>query len=252
MEFQKLSEQYLINSSNVIYASSIDKSKKLPQVRQRVKENSRLLPTHAVDIMTEWYDRHYSNPYPTYRDCEMLAQQGNITINQVKQWFVNVRRRTQNQFRKTRDTRCTKRKVDQDQENLNQKRVKIETVEIRQTPNYSYSAYSLDSSSCENNTVSESNSPTTYRYNYPIYNSPINNNSPNISQQNDSPILASSPIQNQNYFSQFSMNSNFSSDYTSNSNYYAQNTSDYCSYYNSSTNYQYYNNYPNVYNFQYY
>ncbi|CAF0864362.1 unnamed protein product [Brachionus calyciflorus] len=94
--------------------------KKLPQIRARVKENSRLLPTKAIDIMTEWYDRHYSNPYPTYRDCEMLAQMGGITVSQVKQWFVNVRRRTQNQFRKIRDTRNTKRRISNETEELPQ------------------------------------------------------------------------------------------------------------------------------------
>ena len=54
--------------------------------------------------MTEWYDKNYSYPYPTYRDCEHLANTGQITISQVKQWFVNVRRRTQNQFRRTHDS----------------------------------------------------------------------------------------------------------------------------------------------------
>ena len=76
--------------------------KKLPMVRQRVKENSRLLPQQAVDLMTAWYDKHYSNPYPSFRDTEQLARDGCITVGQVKQWFVNVRRRTHNQFRMKR------------------------------------------------------------------------------------------------------------------------------------------------------
>jgi hypothetical protein len=77
--------------------------KKLPITRQRIKSNSRLLPQNAINIMTAWYDKHYANPYPTYREFEQLAIAGSITINQVKQWFVNVRRRTHNQFRKKRD-----------------------------------------------------------------------------------------------------------------------------------------------------
>jgi hypothetical protein len=77
--------------------------KRLPIQRQRVKQNSRLLPQSSIDIMTQWYDRHYANPYPNYRELEMMSQAGGITINQVKQWFVNVRRRTQNIFRKKRE-----------------------------------------------------------------------------------------------------------------------------------------------------
>ena len=60
------------------------------------------MPQEAIDIMTVWYDAHYTNPYPTFKDCEDLAEAGKVSINQVKQWFVNVRRRTQNQFRKRR------------------------------------------------------------------------------------------------------------------------------------------------------
>jgi len=82
-------------------------------MRQRLKPNSRLLPKQAVEIMTQWYDRNYSNPYPTFRDCEILASNGNITIEQVKQWFVNVRRRTQNQFRKQRTAYSLKRKSEE-------------------------------------------------------------------------------------------------------------------------------------------
>ncbi len=93
----------------------------MPNVRQRNKQNSRLLPKEAVELMTQWYDRNYSNPYPTFRDCEILASNGNITIEQVKQWFVNVRRRTQNQFRKQRTSYNYKRKStesDENEENL--------------------------------------------------------------------------------------------------------------------------------------
>ena len=52
--------------------------------------------------MITWYERNYTNPYPEYRDLELMAKSGSITIPQVKQWFVNIRRRTANEFRKTR------------------------------------------------------------------------------------------------------------------------------------------------------
>lgn len=257
MDFQKSPEEYLFNNGNTVFSSLpiSDRGKKLPQVRQRVKENSRLLPTHAVDLMTEWYDRHYSNPYPTYRDCEMLAQKGNISINQVKQWFVNVRRRTQNQFRKTRDTRCTKRKAEPE-DNQVHNRIKLEEEIQQPVTSYSYSTLSLDSTLSENNYSSQASSPTSYRFNYSTYCSPTSQTSPNMSQHTDSPIYSSSPVLNQNYFPHYSSTtSNFSSDYTSAFNYYVHNsstTSDHSSYFKSPNNYQYHNNYQNVYNFQYY
>ena len=70
--------------------------------------------------MTVWYDAHYTNPYPTFKDCEDLADAGKVSINQVKQWFVNVRRRTQNQFRKRRSnvTKRSNRKDDSNQEEI--------------------------------------------------------------------------------------------------------------------------------------
>ena len=76
-----------------------------------------MLPKQAVELMTQWYDKNYIDPYPTFRDCEILASNGNITIEQVKQWFVNVRRRTQNQFRKQRASYNSKRKITESCEN---------------------------------------------------------------------------------------------------------------------------------------
>ena len=90
----------------------------MPVPRQRLKEKSRLLPSKAIDIMTQWYDKNYNSPYPSFRECEQMAIDGCISINQVKQWFVNVRRRTQN---KNRITRTTDRQVNHliKSENLN-------------------------------------------------------------------------------------------------------------------------------------
>lgn len=76
----------------------------MPMKRQRLKENSRLLPDHAIQVMNDWYNKHYANPYPTYREFEKMAREGSISVSQVKQWFVNVRRRTKNEYRKRRMT----------------------------------------------------------------------------------------------------------------------------------------------------
>lgn len=166
--YQKLNYIFSDDSSSPPSNAFTDRTnkiieKKLPQSRQRVKENSRLLPQQAIDTMTEWYDRHYSNPYPTYRDCEQLAQRSSITINQVKQWFVNVRRRTQNEFRKTRDTRCTKRKElsSDDQETINT----IENIKRKKIK----SEFSPMQSVVQENTIATS-VPVSYNYNNYNYN----------------------------------------------------------------------------------
>lgn len=92
----------MMQNPSPILNQEANESNKTVRTRQRVKENSRLLPQFAIDIMHNWYLNNYSNPYPSFRDCEHLAQCGNITVNQVKQWFVNIRRRTHNEFRKRR------------------------------------------------------------------------------------------------------------------------------------------------------
>lgn len=130
--------------------------------------------------MTQWYDRNYSNPYPTFRDCEVLAQNGGITIEQVKQWFVNVRRRTQNQFRKQRTSYNLKRKSDEFQdengidisyENLQQPKARKPKVEQNElsysntektaTPGFTSNMpyyYGYDYNSYYNNTYNQTNS----------------------------------------------------------------------------------------------
>lgn len=105
---------FAVNFNNMVNEKSNDNTEKkqLPVMRHRIKEKSRLLPQHAIDVMTEWYERNYTNPYPTYREFEMLAASGSISIAQCKQWFVNVRRRTHNQFRKKRDLSfCDKHRI---------------------------------------------------------------------------------------------------------------------------------------------
>lgn len=96
---------YTYNESLTIASVECQTVKTLPKSRNRNKPNSRTLPERAVEIMTAWYDQHYIDPYPSYRDYEQMAKLGNITVTQVKQWFINVRRRTHNQFRKKRATR---------------------------------------------------------------------------------------------------------------------------------------------------
>lgn len=50
----------------------------------------------ATSIMTNWYNRHEEHPYPSYEAAEVMAKAGNVTVEQVKKWFANRRRRAGN------------------------------------------------------------------------------------------------------------------------------------------------------------
>lgn len=54
------------------------------------------LPEMALDLLNEWFDEHFNNPYPTLEDKERLAKSGGITVKQVSAWFSNRRNRSQN------------------------------------------------------------------------------------------------------------------------------------------------------------
>lgn len=60
------------------------------------KSRSRQLNGRAVAIMTDWYERHIDNPYPSDEEKMILAERGNLSLSQVKAWFANKRNRTSN------------------------------------------------------------------------------------------------------------------------------------------------------------
>lgn len=60
------------------------------------KSKSRQLNTRAVEIMTDWFEKHIDSPYPTDEEKQALADLGGLTVSQVKAWFANKRNRTNN------------------------------------------------------------------------------------------------------------------------------------------------------------
>ncbi|KAI5631817.1 homeobox KN domain-containing protein [Phthorimaea operculella] len=51
------------------------------------------LPPEAVQIMKTWLTQHAKDPYPTEAETQDLASQTKLTIIQIKNWFINARRR---------------------------------------------------------------------------------------------------------------------------------------------------------------
>ncbi|XP_023932951.1 homeobox protein knotted-1-like 8 [Lingula anatina] len=67
-----------------------------PELCTTKKTKNRLLNPKAVEIMQNWYDMHCENPYPTEEEKRDLAEQGGISLGQVKAWFANKRNRNCN------------------------------------------------------------------------------------------------------------------------------------------------------------
>lgn len=162
--------------------------------------------------MTEWYDKNYTSPYPTFRDCEQMANDGCITISQVKQWFVNVRRRTQNKFRIKREKNLNKDETNE-QYFYNQYNYNNEPI----TPCFnSYNNYSYNQTTPSNILYSYNNNTSSISPS--SFNSSINLSSPSSFYSNQSSINYSP-----NQFLQMSysnIDSSFNSSYGINNNGY--------------------------------
>lgn len=66
------------------------------RVYRRLYKRKGVLNPIAVRIMTSWYVNNSEHPYPSYESAEIMAKAGDITVEQVKKWFANRRRRCNN------------------------------------------------------------------------------------------------------------------------------------------------------------
>ena len=65
----------------------------------------------AIRLMEDWYETHLEHPYPTGTIIDNLANQGNVTIEQVKKWFANKRNRCNNTRTLTQIARQKRRRA---------------------------------------------------------------------------------------------------------------------------------------------
>ncbi|CAC5361343.1 unnamed protein product [Mytilus coruscus] len=61
--------------------------------------NYKQLNDQSRKILSDWYDFHIYNPYPTETEKEQIASIAGITVAQVKSWFANRRSRASNRKR---------------------------------------------------------------------------------------------------------------------------------------------------------
>ncbi|CAH8443628.1 unnamed protein product [Dicrocoelium dendriticum] len=57
------------------------------------KQKRGVLPKRATQIMKQWLFQHLVHPYPTEDEKRLIANQTNLTLLQVNNWFINARRR---------------------------------------------------------------------------------------------------------------------------------------------------------------
>ncbi|GKZ34754.1 hypothetical protein AbraIFM66950_005110 [Aspergillus brasiliensis] len=74
-------------------SSSQSESTFEPSHPPKLKSKSSCLPSHAVNILAQWLEKHSNHPYPTKDEKSSLAEETGLTVAQVSTWFANARRR---------------------------------------------------------------------------------------------------------------------------------------------------------------
>ena len=87
--FVRFLEEFLIPTSTFeIYRPPLYEKQK-PKMNSKKRE----IPKAATHCLKRWLFQHITNPYPSEDQKKQLAQNTGLTILQVKNWFINARRR---------------------------------------------------------------------------------------------------------------------------------------------------------------
>ncbi len=89
---------YHYNTTSEIISFNYNKEQNAIKNQQKaasiqIPKRKHHLSNEAVGLMTEWFDSHVANPYPTLEKKELMASVGKITVKQVISWFSNRRNR---------------------------------------------------------------------------------------------------------------------------------------------------------------
>jgi hypothetical protein len=91
--------------TRIVAAATKQDRVQLKAIAKKKKENKkRTLPENAILLMKDWLDAHIQDPYPSLEEKKKFSIEGNITLQQVDYWFVNMRSRVLHKSRRKRKT----------------------------------------------------------------------------------------------------------------------------------------------------
>nr|XP_022326366.1 homeobox protein PKNOX2-like isoform X1 [Crassostrea virginica]XP_022326367.1 homeobox protein PKNOX2-like isoform X1 [Crassostrea virginica] len=88
---QSLTQLGMVNNQSAQAAAALDSDEDDPLGKKKSKRG--VLPKHATQVMKSWLFQHIVHPYPTEDEKRQIANQTNLTLLQVNNWFINARRR---------------------------------------------------------------------------------------------------------------------------------------------------------------
>lgn len=65
------------------------------------------LPKDTTDKLLAWFHSHLDHPYPTEEEKHKLMRQTGLQMNQISNWFINIRRRKWPEVRRERQAAAT-------------------------------------------------------------------------------------------------------------------------------------------------
>ena len=81
---------FVCNYSNKVASKNFSPSETAILLK---KQRRNRLPSSALEILWNFLREHRDNPYPTSQEKEWLAQQTNLSVTQIRNWFTNTRKR---------------------------------------------------------------------------------------------------------------------------------------------------------------
>lgn len=86
-----------LETRNKILTDTVEYAKEglqsLPAPEESASSKKKNISTRNREILNKWLEDHKENPYPTLEDKQKLVEETGLSIRQVKDWFINARRR---------------------------------------------------------------------------------------------------------------------------------------------------------------